>query len=156
MKTCFKCNLALPRTEFYAHPMMGDGLLGKCKDCTKADVAQRIARVQQQPEWVAMERARCREKSARTRRAGGTPPKTAQTKLSAAVAQRKWSLANPHKRRAQRAAAVAVRCGKLIPLGNCEDCGNKTKLQKHHADYSKPLSVEWLCSKCHGKRHRKD
>jgi hypothetical protein len=38
VKTCFKCGTEKPRTEFYRHPSMADGLLGKRKDCTKADV----------------------------------------------------------------------------------------------------------------------
>ncbi len=38
MKTCFKCGVAKERSEFYAHKMMSDGLLGKCKECTKRDV----------------------------------------------------------------------------------------------------------------------
>ena len=36
-KTCFKCERVLPISEFYAHPRMGDGHSGKCKECTRRD-----------------------------------------------------------------------------------------------------------------------
>ena len=46
----------------------------------------------------------------------------------------------------------AVKRGKIIRMP-CEVCG-EARSHGHHEDYSKPLEVRWLCSKCHGKEHR--
>lgn len=45
--------------------------------------------------------------------------------------------------------------GELTRPRLCEDCGilPDHTLQGHHEDYSKPLSVVWVCTSCHGKRH---
>ena len=61
-KTCFKCGLIKPLTEYYKHKRMGDGHLNKCKDCTKKDVDERVKRLRKDPEWVEKEKARGREK----------------------------------------------------------------------------------------------
>lgn len=62
MKKCFKCGIEKPITDFYVHPKMGDGHLGKCKDCTKRDTQERTDKMKLNPEWVDNERARGREK----------------------------------------------------------------------------------------------
>lgn len=39
-KKCFKCLCEKPLEAFYKHQAMSDGRLGKCKECTKADVTK--------------------------------------------------------------------------------------------------------------------
>lgn len=59
-----------------------------------------------------------------------------------------------NKQRARDLANLAQRKGVLIPQP-CADCGAPAdQTQKHHEDYDRPLDVIWLCSKCHGVRHR--
>lgn len=55
-------------------------------------------------------------------------------------------------RHAQRVLHRAVRAGVVIKPSACHRCRGqvgKAALQGHHADYAKPLDVEWLCSRCH-------
>lgn len=62
---------------------------------------------------------------------------------------------NP-KHAARSKLKYAVRTGAVTPSPTCEDCGHDFSVrarQAHHADYSKPLEVAWLCSRCHGARH---
>jgi hypothetical protein len=59
---------------------------------------------------------------------------------------------NPDKSRAWSLANDEVRAGKLAKQP-CEVCG-ATNAHKHHADYSKPLEIRWLCRKHRLELHR--
>jgi formylmethanofuran dehydrogenase subunit E len=58
---------------------------------------------------------------------------------------------NKVKQAAQLAANRAVKDGTLIKPNTCQRCGAAGRIEMHHADYAKPLEVQFLCKSCHGK-----
>ena len=133
-KTCFKCGATKERSEFYRHKMMGDGFLGKCKECTKKDVRQRYVDARDKVRAYDAERKKRPERKAQ---------KIKYAKMRA--------LRHPEKAKANQMVGKAIKSGKLIRLP-CEKCGNP-KSEGHHDDYSKPLDVRWLCFKHHREHH---
>jgi hypothetical protein len=53
---------------------------------------------------------------------------------------------------AHKLVGYAKKIGFLVP-GPCEVCGGK-KVEAHHDDYDKPLTVRWMCPKHHKEWHR--
>lgn len=56
---------------------------------------------------------------------------------------------------------IALEKGILIRKIKCDQCGDipvfangRTGIEAHHDDYNKPLSVRWLCKKCHFEWHK--
>lgn len=144
LKTCFKCGHEKSRTEFYRHPQMADGLLGKCKVCTKRDTANREAKLLSDPATRELEYTRHRLKS-RKYRSDGRAQKQPNPLKRAAMARH--IAKHPVATKARQAVARAVRSGKLVRTP-CEVCGDP-KSQAHHEDHTKPLDVRWLCAKHH-------
>ena len=134
MKKCFKCGVSKPLSEFYRHPAMSDGHLGKCKECAKRDVAKhRLANLRKVHKYDC-ERAKRPERQAQVR-----------------VCARKRQRLHPEKTRAYDMVRRAIRLGRLVRKP-CEVCG-AAKVEAHHDDYLKPLDVRWLCFKHHREAH---
>ena len=57
------------------------------------------------------------------------------------------------KSAARSASRAAVAKG-LIERKPCRDCGS-VKVEIHHADYSQPFNIVWLCKRCHWNEHLK-
>jgi len=149
MKTCFVCEKTLPLTEFYKHPTMADGRLGKCGKCTREYM--RLYRLENIKRFKARDRARNKlphriEKSRQY-------VQTVNGRNSKRKANNKWKENNPEKRQANAIVGNAVRDGRLIKT-SCVECDSTVSAHGHHEDYNKPLVVIWLCPKCHSKRHK--
>lgn len=131
-KACFKCGAVKGIDEFYRHPMMTDGRLGKCKDCTKVDVrSNRAAKLDYYRDY---DRAR-----GSRRTAGDT---------------RRYRHANPEKSAAHSAVGHALRRGQLVRQP-CEVCGRTRDVHAHHDDYAQKLAVRWLCAEHHVAHHQR-
>ena len=109
---------------------MADGHLGKCKECTKADVKLHRKENDSVREY---DRKRGNRQTAED--------------------TRRYRAENPRKYAAHCAVGSALRTGKLIKLDKCEQCMSDLHVEGHHDDYSKPLEVRWLCSRCHSIWH---
>lgn len=135
MKRCFKCGAAKPLAEFYKHPMMGDGHLNKCKDCTRVDV--RANRASKREHYRAYDRRRFQEDTKR---------RSDQYETSRRMAER-----HPERKRARSLTRSALKSGRLVKQP-CEVCG-AVKVEAHHDDYTQPLVVRWLCVDHHNAAH---
>ena len=149
MKACFKCNIEKPLTDFYKHRQMGDGHLNKCKDCTKNDVHKHrndnIEKVRAYDRNRPNKAERIKKQLAYSN--------TERGKEVRFISTRDCRLRNPMRYKANTAVSSALRDGRLIRPSNCEKCGIECKPHGHHDDYSKPLSVRWLCVRCHNDFH---
>lgn len=147
MKTCFKCDRTLPLEEFYRHPRMSDGHLGKCKECTRTDVALN--------QLVRNEYYRAYDKARSNRPDRVSDRKSRNRSTIARLWKRVWledyRERFPEKRLAHSGVNNAIRDGRL-ERQPCEACG--ARAHAHHDDYSRPLDVRWLCPRHHSEHHR--
>lgn len=135
MKNCIKCGSLKPISDFYAHPMMADGTLNKCKECARADALANRAKNIDRIRAYDIDRS-----------------KSPQRIASRTAATREWRSRDKRRAAAHTAVARAIRNGVLTKC-NCERCGSANTLA-HHEDYDKPLDVMWLCQPCHKARHK--
>lgn len=63
---------------------------------------------------------------------------------------------NTEKQKSRLKLNYAVKMGRVIKPEICDKCHElpTTRIEAHHADYSKPLIVDWLCTPCHSDVHR--
>lgn len=139
MKTCSRCGVAKPKDNFYGSSKTKDGLKHQCKKChTEGNIRTR------DPENA---RRLCREYMARARESA--PDVFRERERQAAQRRMK-----NERTQARIVLNAAVKSGRVLRPNICSECKQQGKVQGHHDDYSHPLVVQWLCSLCHGKKHR--
>jgi len=145
MKVCKRCGEEKQLDEFYRHPGMKDGHLNECKVCRRA--YQKRHADENKESRAAYER----ERAQRPERKKGAYEVLRRWRKNNPEKVREQASRYPEKRMARRIVWNAVQDGRL-KKELCGECGSE-KVHAHHEDYSKPLEVEWLCARCHRKRH---
>jgi len=146
MKTCKSCNQEKDGSDFYKGH-------AKCKTCYILKV--KLHREKNHDYYLEYDRKRAnlphRVKSRELY------SKTAAYNESHTKSNIRWLENNSVKRAASTAIGNAIRDGKLIKPCSCSECNvTNVRIHGHHDDYAYPLSVRWLCSKCHRLWHKEN
>lgn len=140
---CSACRHALPADNFYPNTSNSNGLGSQCRKCHgMTSLATRDPEKSADSNREYMHRARANN------------PDLFRHREKLAATERRRSGQDSQKRKARAILNRALLTGAICRPSLCSECSLGGIIQGHHHDYSKPLSVEWLCSKCHGKRHR--
>jgi hypothetical protein len=130
-KPCRECGEIKPLSEYYTHPTMADGHLNKCIRCVKIRVGIHREKNIERIRKYDIDRSKLPHR----------------IKLREEIND-KYPI---KQKRAKSLVNSALRSGRLERKPCCV-CGNK-KVHAHHSDYSKPLSVIWICCPHHGQLH---
>lgn len=145
MRTCTKCGRTLPESEFYSHRGRLDT---QCKDCQKA--AMKAWREANREHVRAYDAARAMTpKRVEARRQYRATPGGRSVRRAMRI---RWETGHRQAVRAENRARYAREVGRLKPEP-CISCGATEDIVGHHPDYSQPLSVVWLCRRCHSVLH---
>jgi hypothetical protein len=164
-KRCPKCNTEKPLTKFYSDKSRPGGTSPYCISCHSQyakerylanpkyfrqrsntyyyDDPERSREIQRQFKLRHPERARKDSENYRLRHRDDLNAKRRKTGVRA------------RQRYAETQIAARIADGRIIRPSKCSRCGRVVFVNAHHPDYSKPLSIIWLCSRCHGLIHRK-
>ena len=136
---CPTCGTWRTRRDYYARKRAWNGIGGQCKKChIEGSVLTRDKDKSRESNRESM--ARCRARNMEKFR----------SRDRLASSNRLWD----YKREARYQLNLSIRKGVSVRPKRCSRCSKIKKLHAHHSDYSKPLSVEWLCLSCHGREHR--
>lgn len=139
---CGRCNEFFPFDGFYKNSRTLLGIKSECKGCHVAtSISSRNADLARSTNSAYMARARLLN-----------PERFRQRERIYSANRRKH---HPEKVAARAELNKALNRGDLVKPIFCESCDQAKRLTGHHDDYSKPLSVQWLCYACHGRQHRK-
>ena len=133
--TCSKCKQEKPSTEFFRERALKRGFAYHCKVC----------KMEYKKEYDRKNKARRSERARKYYQ---------DTKPERRRVQQAYRKANRIKKSAHKKVENALLSGVLKRPKVCSTakCRNK-KVEAHHDDYRKPLTIRWLCRKCHSQHH---
>lgn len=141
LKRCCTCKIEKSVSDFYKDKRSKDGLKWQCKKChclTTVISRDEDKHRETNKNWMRRSKYATREEVRE------------RDMLRSRVRNKSWEA------KARALANRAVELGFLVRPEVCPKCNQSNlKVHAHHEDYNKPLEVIWLCSECHGKRHRK-
>lgn len=152
---CKQCLSLKPISDFYKQKSSSHGHMSKCKECIKSNVKK--YRAENKEKIMEYDRNRpnkedrkIKNKNRITALKYSNNQKFMETYV---LPKRQWDLKNMHKKSANLKVSRAIQIGLLKRPKSCSKCAETKNIEAHHEDYSKPLDVIWLCTKCHGERH---
>jgi ribosomal protein S27AE len=145
IQTCNICGATSDLSPFYA------GVGSRCAECHRRRVREN--RAEKLEYYRAYDAKRFQENPSIAER-HRQYQKTDAGKASMIASRKRWLIENADKRAAHIILGNAIRSGRVKKSEFCETCGTNGRIHGHHDDYSQPLSVRWLCQKCHVAVHK--
>jgi hypothetical protein len=169
MRKCIKCETEKEDIEFWKNKYKPDGIHNICKKCAnderekrrdpekekiyrrKTYLKHRESRIQRQLKYernLSIEKKLERDEKRRIAYRNNSDAKRNKRNYQK-------NIYDPIKLKANKILNEAIRLKQIIRPKTCSICNEITKLDGHHADYSKPLEVIWVCRKCHRTIHKR-
>jgi len=149
-KTCSKCKIEKPLSEFYRDKRATDGHWSCCKICN-AEYARQYQQTPTGQKVLRMAYARYR-KTQKGHQTQNRYKKTPKAKMR----DGRYKSLHPERIKAKMAVANAIRRGKMAPAHKelCR-CGKQAEAHHHYLGYTPEhyLDVIPLCRQCHDKVH---